>query len=398
MRIAIFSDNFYPEMSGISDSIITLAKELVRDGHYIRFYAPRYSKKNYEIVGLQPHEIDLGKNISVKRFFSFSYPSSPTKQARLVIPTLWRWFDVKKFQPDIIYSQLFFGVGLEALIAAKILKIKFVGTSHTPIGEFINYSPVQSKWFTNLSLRYVNWYYGKCDVVTTPSHAIIKEMKKKGFKKDAVVISNPIDLSHFTHPPKEKKEELKKKFGLLDFTIISVGRLAPEKHIDDIIKAFELAEKNIPHISLVLTGRGSAEGDLKALARKLNLEKKIKFVGYVDFQCLVELYQASDAFVVASTAEAQCISMMQAMAAGLPVIATRAHALPEYVNDQNGYLVEPHDFKKIAEILVDLFNNPARRESLGRGGREFVEKFSIANIANEWKKLFNVIIERKKSP
>jgi glycosyltransferase involved in cell wall biosynthesis len=243
MKIAIFSDNFYPETSGISDSIITLAKELAKDGHKIRFYAPKYSKKNFAIVDLKPNEIDLGKNISVKRMSSLPYPSSPTQQARIVIPAPWRWLDVKKFKPDIIYSQLFFGVGLEALIAAKLLKVPFIGTSHTPMNEFMNYSPVKSKKITGLMLKYVNWYYAQCDFVTTPSHAIINEMKEVGFEKDAHVISNPIDLVHFNKPTEEKRQELKEKYGLSNFTVISTGRLAPEKHLDDIIKAVHIAKK-----------------------------------------------------------------------------------------------------------------------------------------------------------
>lgn len=393
MKIAIFSDNFYPETSGISDSIITLAKELAKDGHKIRFYAPKYSRKNFAIVDLKPIEIELGKNISVKRMFSFPYPNSPTRQARIVIPALWRWLDVKKFKPDIIYSQLFFGVGLEALIAAKLLKVPFVGTSHTPMSEFMNYSPIKSKKITNLMLKYVNWYYGKCDFITTPSCAIINEMKEMGFRKKAQVISNPIDLFHFSKPALEKKQALKKKYGLSNFTIISAGRLAPEKHLDDIIKAVRIAKKNIPEINLVLTGRGSAEEPLKELAKKLHLEQEVKFLGFVEFHELVELYQASDVFVVASTAEAQCISMMQGMASGIPVIGVRAHALPEYINSENGFIVEPHDFKALAEKIEILHKDPEKREWLGQGGLYFVKKFSIGNVTAEWKIFLNKVVE-----
>jgi glycosyltransferase involved in cell wall biosynthesis len=115
-----------------------------------------------------------------------------------------------------------------------------------------------------------------------------------------------------------------------------------------------LPKKNIPEINLVLTGRGSAEESLKDLAKKLHLQQEVKFFGFVEFHELVELYQASDVFVVASTAEAQCISMMQGMASGIPVIGVRAHALPEYIKAENGFVVEPHDFKAIAKKIEIL--------------------------------------------
>ena len=75
MKIAFFSDNFYPELSGISDSIVTLGRELGRRGHVIKFFAPYYSKKNYQKINKPMEEISLGPNVSVERFFSLPYPT-----------------------------------------------------------------------------------------------------------------------------------------------------------------------------------------------------------------------------------------------------------------------------------------------------------------------------------
>ena len=131
MKIAIFSDNFYPELSGISDSIIASGQALARRGHEIIYFAPRYSAADYALVNRQDNDSSFGENIFVHRFSSFPFPA-PTKQGRLVIPTLWRWLNLKKYHFDVIHTQDFFGVGLEALMASKMLKIPMVGTSHTP--------------------------------------------------------------------------------------------------------------------------------------------------------------------------------------------------------------------------------------------------------------------------
>src|SRR4030043_586778 len=388
LKIAIFSDNFYPEMSGISDSIITMARELAKSGHRINFYAPRYSRKNHKIANVPMEELNLGENINIYRFSSLTYPSSPTKQARLVIPTFLRWTALRKFNPDIIHTHLPFGVGFEALAAAKFLKKPLVGTSHTPMGEFIRYGPIKAKWFSNLSLKLVSWYYNHCQFVTAPSQPIIDEMIEYNFRRLNRVISKPIDLENFQPASLGEKNKLKEKFGLSVKAVLHPGRLAPEKNIDVIIKAIALVKEKIPEVTLGLTGHGSAASSLKALTKKLKLEKQVKFFGRIETLELAKLYQASDIFVVTSTAETQCMSMMQGMASGLPVIGVKARALPEYINPENGFLIEPYDHKALAEKIIYLFKHPEKRQKLGQGGLAYVQKFSAPRVTEEWEDLY----------
>ena len=110
MRIAIYSDNFYPELSGISDSVMALSKELGRRGHFVNFYVPMYAREAYATANVPYKEIELGSNIKVTRFFSFPVKTG-TGHGRLVIPTGFRVLAASKFKPDIIHTQLFFGVG-----------------------------------------------------------------------------------------------------------------------------------------------------------------------------------------------------------------------------------------------------------------------------------------------
>ena len=111
-------------------------------------------------------------------------------------------------------------------------------------------------------------------------------------------------------------------------------------------------------------------------------------MGYVETSVFVKIYQASDIFAVMSTAETQCISMMQAMATGIPVIGANSWGLPDYINSENGYLVEPGDIKTLAEKIIYLLENPDERKRLGQGGLKFVQKFGIKNITDEWEEIF----------
>ncbi len=396
MKIAIFSDNFYPELSGIADSIISLARCLAKRGHEVLFCAPRYSRKNYRLVNRPPGEPALGERVRVRRFASLPYPG-PTGQSRLVLPTGLRWLWLKGFKPDLIHTQLFFGVGLEALVAARRLKVPLVGTSHTPMAEFVKYSPVRSPRVEKLVERYVNWYYGKCDFVTAPSQPILDEMKAGGFTGVCRALSNPIELESFSPAGPEQKAVLKKKLGLGDQVIFYAGRLAEEKRLEVILRAIALVKERNPLVVFVIAGLGDGRGKLEALAAELNLKNNIRFFGFLPARELVELYRASDVFSVTSTAETQCLSMMNAMACGLPVIGVRARALPEFINSENGFLIEVDDHRALAEKINLLLGDQPLREKLGRGGTEFVKRFAADHIAEEWEKIYTETISAQRS-
>ena len=397
MKIAMFSDNFYPEMSGISDSIIATAKRLASCGHKVNFYVPSHPKKNFLISKLEPKELDLGSNIEIFRIPSLLFPGAPTKAGRVALPFLSTYHHIKKFKPDFIHTHHNFGTGLEALMVSRLLNIPLIGTNHTPMSEFMKYGPIKSKWAERFMLKYVSWFYNKCIWVSSPCQAILSEMKQYGFKKSGERVSNPIDISAFNPTDELSKSELKKQFGLTPKTVLYTGRLAEEKKIDDIVRAIALVKKKFPDISFAITGHGNAEENLKKLARDLNLENNIKFFGYIDWDEFPKLYQAADIFAVMSTAETQCLSMMQAMATGIPVIGANAWGLPEYISPECGYIVKPGDYKVLAEKIIYLFDHPEEMARLGRGGVEHVKNFSEENIMLKWEKIYQEQLDKIKS-
>jgi len=391
MRIAMFSDNFYPELSGISDSIIDIAKELAKLGHYVDFYVPYYSKKDFHKFNVPHQELNLGQNISICRLFSLKYPS-PTQQARMVIPTFLKSIALRKNRPDIIHTHLFFGVGMEGMVASKILGIPLVGTSHTPLTEFMRYSFLGKNFFHKSGLKFVSWYYNQCDFVTAPSKGILHEMTMHNFKRPAKVVSNPIDLDKFYPVSSDEKSQLKKKFNLSEFAVIYTGRLAEEKHVDVILRAIALVKEQIQSVTLAITGHGTAEESLKMLAKELGIGENVRFYGTLKVNDHSDIYRAADVFAIASTAETQSLSLIKAMATGLPVIGINARALPEYINPKNGFLVEVGDYESMAEKIIFLFKHPELSESLGKGGLDYVQQFSLDNIANQWDIIYREII------
>lgn len=393
MRIAIFSDNFYPELSGISDSIIQLAVELAKLNHEICFFAPKYSRNNYEIVKRPPLELELGKKIKIKRFFSLPFPS-PTRQARLVAPSAWRWLSVKKFKPDIIHSQLFFGVGLEGLAAAKLLNRPVVGTNHTRIKEFFKAGYFNNQWLSEIFTRYMNWYYNQCDYVTAPARSFLDEMIKNGITAPSRSISNPVNTRVFNNLNKIDREAIRKKYNLSKSVVVCAGRLAFEKRIDVIIRAIKVVKQELPEINLALAGHGQAAMSLKKLVIELGLEKNVKFLGTLNHHDLAKLYRSSDVFAIASTSEVQSMTIIQAMACGLPVVGVNCNSVPELVRADNGLLFKAGDDEDSARQIVKILSDAGLRQKLSQGALSFAPRFSAANIAKEWVELYEQVIEK----
>ena len=396
MRIAIFSDNFYPEISGISDSIILLGQNLRENGHEIHYFVPKYSLKNYQTAKLEVKELELGKNIKIHRLFSLPYFGSPTKQARFVIPLGLCALKFHKEKFDVVYTQSPFGMGIEALLMSKILGIPLIGTNHTPIEEFTRYVPIFGKMLTKLSKKYFVWYYNQCSFVTAPYAGLLEDMKSGGLKIECKELSNPVDLKNFLPVGEKEKNELKKKNNFPENVILYSGRLAPEKQVDVILLSLVKVKENVNDFLFVVTGFGSSEENLKKMSKELGLENEVKFFGRVKEEKLVELYQASDLFVIMSTAETQSLSLMKAMATEVPAIGADARALPDYINSGGGIVVPVGDEDKLAQKIVNLLQNPQKRKEIGTKTSEFVKQFSAKKITLEWEKIFGEAIKNFK--
>lgn len=387
MRIAFFSDNFYPELSGVSDSILTLGTALAARGHHVFFSVPAYPPRAFRRARVPAEELQLGERITIERRFSLPYPGSPTGQGRFVFPFGGVSRRLRQFSPEVIHTQFFFGLGLAALSAARRLSLPLVGTSHTATREFLSYSPLRTRWSDRLILRYMNWFYSRCDLVTAPSASVFEEMRADGFKGNERVLSNPVDTELFSPRP-DKKEELKRKFGFNHATLFHAGRFSEERHIDVLIEALEETRRTVPEAELALAGRGVAETKLRERVRTLGLGGAVKFLGVLDKRTLAEAYAASEVFLIASTAETQSLVMMQAMACGIPVIGVRARALPEYINAGNGFLTEPGDARAMGTHAARLLLDPGLREKLGKGARNFVERFGVSSITEQWEAIY----------
>ncbi len=387
MNIAIFSDNFYPELSGITDTLIVLSKKLSARGHAIRLYAPAYSPREFLMTAASAEELSLGANISVHRFYSWPFPSG-TKQGRLVVPTWWRWRSLREFAPDIIHSHLFFGVGLEALWAARKLQVPLLGTNHTLLREFIRVRAPFKKPLVALGEAYVTWYYNQCDYVTTPSRRLLADMTKSGLHTPASVMDNPIDLDVFKPVSPERKAKLKQKWNFSDCTVVYAGRLAAEKNCADLIRSITYLKLAIPTVELVIAGHGQSQRELERLVAHLGLGAHIHFLGTLDKANLAEVYAASDLFISASPSENQPLTLLQALAVGLPAVGVEAAGLAEYIKPAYGILAPVGDSEGLAMAAARILKNETKRVTYRHAALTCSQEFQADRIVQKWESLY----------
>ncbi len=382
MNIAIFSDNFYPELGGIQDSTLLLGKTLGSKGHHVTFCVPGFSRRDCRIAAVPFRELAIGENVTVRRFASLHFPS-PTLQSRVVFPTGLRWQSLRAAHIDLIHVHTFFGVGWEALSAAKHLQVPLVGTNHWAVAAFDQYGPMNKSWFQRQSLRYVSWFYNHCDYVIAPSQSVLTEMERFELSVPHSLVSNPIDTHTFSPGDSASKKSLKGSFGLSDLSVVFAGRLGKEKSIDVVIRAVALLKDVLPHLTFAIAGHGSEKPVLEKLAQELGIGDRVLFTGTLTQARLADLFRASDIFTIASASETQSMTLLQAMACGLPAVGVNARALPEYIHDrQNGLIVPPDDPRALADAILELAHHPDVRGRYGKKAAQDVHaRYGLDSIA-----------------
>lgn len=171
-------------------------------------------------------------------------------------------------------------------------------------------------------------------------------------------------------------------------TILCVARQYPRKHVADLLRALPAVRRAVPRARAVIAGDGPEHAALLRLAAELGLGGAVTFTGALADADLERLYRQADIFCLPSVQEGFGIVFLEAMACGLPVVATRSAAIPEVVPDrQAGVLVPPSDAAALAHALVELLARPRLRATYGAFGREYVERF-------DWDRVAQVFLEQ----
>lgn len=380
MRIAFFCDNGYPEMSGIVDSILTTSGALIERGHEIVFVGPHYSAKDYTVVKQTPPKPGVREvvdGITIVHLPSVPLPKSPTGQSHFSFPTGASFSYLKEFKPDIVHTHSPYGVGIEAMRAAKRFHTPLIGTNHTPIEE---YYPIGK----SMMRKFDAWYYNHCHFMTTPYSELIANMQSVGFHRPARELPNPAPLTLFHAPTPEEKKAQKEKLGLTGPVVLYCGNFFAGKKIDVVLKAAANLLPEFPTLTFVVVGRGEEDGRLKALAHTLSIEKNVVWPGFIPRDKLLPYYQAADVFTIMSEVDTQSLTLMQAFATGLPAVGARARGLPDFLPETCGFLVEPGSVKECTARVRELLHDEKLAAQMSEAATIYVKQFAPEIIATRW--------------
>jgi len=383
MKIAIFSDTFPPQTNGVANVAYLSAKGLAKLGHEVFVFT------------ISNKKIDF-KEEKIKVIYLSSAPALVYANERLTLPIGLALRQLKKIKPDIIHTHTPFSVGWEAVWGSKFFKIPLVGTHHTFFDHYLKHVWLDYGWMKKVSWEYVVGYYNFCDLILSPSSSLAGAFKNNSLKKPIEVLENFIDTNLFVPAPSlEEKNQAKKTWGIDNRSITYMGRLSYEKSIDQVIKAFARLLKKEPALKLMLIGDGPEKANLEKLTKELEIEKNVVFTGFVYKEKLVKALWANEVFITASKSENMPLSVLEVMAAGLPVVSVKEKGLAEITKENiNGFFAKTDDPGDIAQKISTILDDPALGQKFGQASRTLALEYSEEKIIKRLEDIYKKLIKR----
>jgi len=235
------------------------------------------------------------------------------------------------------------------------------------------------------------------DTFIVVNKRIKKGLLKLGVKEEKIrYIPNAVDTSFFKPATIKEKKELGSKFHLEGKQIIClIGRLIPGKRVDFSLKVFSKIKKKLPNAVFLIVGDGPEKAKLLNLSEKLGVEKNVVFAGGCSKEKVLKYLKISDVFVSSSKSEGMSNALLEAMATGKAVVASRIDGTQDLILDNYNGLLSSLDEASFSKKLFLLLKNKKIRDRLSRGARETVEnKFSFGIVGREYEELYLNLLKR----
>lgn len=385
LRVAMFTNNYLPFIGGVPISIERLRRGLQASGNATLVVAPRYKeqpeKENH--VLRVPSLLAMGE----KREF---------RLANIFLGRIRK--RVKAFKPDIIHLHHPFWLGSLGLFVAHRLRIPAIYTYHTRLEHYAHFVPLPGTLFRNLiSHALIKRFANKCDAVIVPTYSTEEYLRMIGVKSPTYVQPTGIEYERFQAVTDDEVKTLRSELRLGDERIfISVSRLSNEKNIDFMIDAIaSLKAKTGVPFRFLMIGDGHQLDRLQKRIDNLNLQDVITLVGSVPPDDMATYYRLGDLFLFASKSETQGMVILEAMAAGLPVVAVRSSGIDDVVRHGfNGYKT-PENRDQWRDSIAVLLEDETLRKTLSDNALAFAKDYSIKQFAKDVKVIYGTVLAAK---
>lgn len=348
MRIGIFTDTYSPDINGVVTSIRLLEDELKKHGHEVYIIT---SSSNRTIS--RKGNIILIPGVAFKKFYGFSVSNFYSFLGARYL---------NKLNLDVIHAHTEYGIGIFARIYANKRKIPLIYTYHTMLEDYSNYITKFTKGHFEDGIKKAivgvsKLYADTCDALIVPSNKTKDAMIRYGVTANINVIPTGINLDKFDKDNYDEKfiENLRARFvDKDDFLALYIGRIAPEKNLQEIFDAFiDLKKQGIKKIKMVIVGFGPSLNEYRKFIEDNNIDDLVQMVGRVSYDEVPKYYRMADVFISTSTSETQGLTFIEAMASDLPVICHYDDNLADIINDGvNGYFIYNH--LELAEKIKEV--------------------------------------------
>lgn len=343
----------------------------------------------------QGHKVDVASNVdqadSTKlielgcEIYDVPFQRSPIKKDNInAYKLIKKILLTKKY--DVVHTHTPIASTITRLACKNIKNTKIYYTAHgfhfykgASISNWLIYYPIE---------KYLSKFTDTLITINTEDY----EIAKSNFKAKRVVYMSGvgINIDKFKNIVVDKVGK-RQELGIPhdSSVVLSVGELNKNKNHDVIIRA--IAKINNPNIHYVICGKGPVEGYLKNLCKELKIEGNVHLLGYR--KDVAEIYKISDIFVFPSYREGLPVSLMEAMASGLPIVCSNIRGNTDLIeNGKGGFLVSPSDPDNFAEYINELILNSKLRDKFIKFNLNKIEKYSLYNVTRELKHIYGEIL------
>ena len=382
MRVLMVSDVYFPRVNGVSTSIETFRRTLLAQGVEVKLVVPRY--------GDEPEEPGI---IRVA-----GRPVPGDREDRLLG---WRAMHAAVRAAaqdcDLIHVQTPFVAHYAGVKAARQLGLPVLATYHTLFEEYLqHYAPwLPAAWLRGQARALSRRQCNQLDAVIVPSSAMRQRLENYGVTVPLHVLPTGIPLAQFAGgdgPAFRLRHGIDPARPLALF----VGRVAHEKNIGFLLAALQEARQSLPEVLLLIAGEGPAMRDLQAKTLELGLGDAVKFIGYLDRgRGLPDCYAAADIFVFASRTETQGLVLLEAMAAGLPVVALAEMGTVDILAPGRGCVVPSATPAAFGRAMADLLSQPTLWRRLAEAAPRYAAEWSDAAMAERLADCYRSLLPHK---
>lgn len=360
MRIGMMADVYKPHISGITNYISLNKRYLEAAGHEVFVFT--FGNEDYpddETNIIRSPGLPL---IDTGYYFSFRY----SRRAKALLQTM-----------DVVHVHHPFLSGRLALRYCRPLRIPIVFTNHTRYDLYAQtYLPLLPEEISETFLQtYMPPFCEAVDLVISPSAGMAGILRRLGVTAHIEIVPNGVELSRFQQTFEDSRAEF--GFHSDDLLLVYSGRLAPEKNLEFLLRAFFAVAEAVEKVHLLLIGGGPEEERLRSLVAQSGLAQRVHFTGLLPYDKVPKYLAMCDIFVTASVTEVHPLSVIEAMAAGLPVVGVHSVGVGDTVEDGVTGFLAREDVAAFAAKLTRLCLDPALRRRMGQAARAAAEKYNI---------------------